>query len=189
MNGNDQGWGQPPQQPPMGGPPGPGGYPPPQGGYPPAGGYGAPPGVAPFASAKASGYVPTEDEKQAAFFAHLFAAIANFVTCGMLLPVAAPLIALAMVKQKGPFVLFHINQSFVFQAALFAINFGLGIVISIIAFFTCGIGGILYILNAIPPVIGAVYALVVAMSAKNGEWSEYAVVGPKVLESQSPLFK
>ncbi len=181
--GDGGGWQQPQggwQQQPQGE-----GYPPGQPQQPMAGQAGPPP----FAAAKATGYPPNDNDKEAAFYAHLFGALANVLFCGLAVPVVAPLIALAIKKERGPFALYHINQAMVFQGVLFAANVVLAIVISIVALFTCGIGGVLFVLNGIPPLIGLVYGIVVALSAKEGQWSEYAVIGPKVLNMKSPLIK
>lgn len=150
---------------------------------------GGPSGPAPFAQARAQGYVPDEEEKTHAFYAHLFAGIASFVTCGAFIPIAAAILPLVMTKGRGPFLLFHINQSAIFQTALIAGNMALSVVVTIVSIFTCGIGGILYILCAIPPLVATIMPILVGLKVKEGEWAEYPMVGEKVLNARSPLIK
>jgi len=123
----------------------------------------------------------------------MFAFIACLVTAGLLIPIAAPLGAWLLAKDKGPFVSFHLHQAMAFQAAGFLVNFVAGIIISIIALFTCGIGGFLGVINiAIWMALWMalwIYPIMVGLSAKNGEWKEYAMVGAKVMEMKEPFIK
>ena len=136
----------------------------------------------PYANAKNAGYLPTEDERDKAFWAHIFGAIADFLFASFLVPIAAPLIAMAMAKDKGPFLMFHVNQSFWFRVVISATQ----IAIFILGFPTCGFA---WFLLPIPPLVGVVYSLIVGLAARNGEWREHVVIGEKVLNSPSPVFK
>jgi uncharacterized Tic20 family protein len=133
----------------------------------------------------AAGYVPDQEEREHAFYAHVFAALANILTCGMLLPVGAPLVALMMAKQKKPFLLFHVNQSLVFQAACCAAAFSLWMAVFVLSL-VC-IGWLLIPLPLLVTLAGTVYPIVVGMAARNGEWKEYPVIGPKVLREWKPF--
>ncbi|MCS6798289.1 MAG: DUF4870 domain-containing protein [Myxococcota bacterium] len=165
------------------------------------GGWGAPQGAPPqgvavagpsadgwYAQAAAAAGPATDDDKQTAFLAHLFAAGLQLVTCGMLAP-AGPFLAYAMDKRRHPFALFHVNQAIVFHGVLLATNIALAVVFSILAFVTCGIGSLLYVLNGLVPLVGVVFGLIVGLKAKDGHWDGYPVVGSKVLAARSPLIK
>lgn len=177
---DQQGWGQPPQ----GDPQQQQQWGQPQGGQQPAPG-GAAPGW--FAQAAAQWPAPSEEDKQHAFFAHLFPAVANILCCGVFFPFLAALIPLAMTKTKHPFVMFHINQSFLFGVALYIAN----VVFYLLGFlgnFLC-IGWLLYPVNAILVLASIIYPIIVGLKAKDGLWEKYAFIGDKVLAMQSPLFK
>jgi uncharacterized Tic20 family protein len=157
---------------------------------PPAGATAyAAPGTGWYAQSAAAAGPPTEEDKQHAFYAHLFAAVANVVFCGAAVQIVAPFLVVLMDKRKHPFTLFHVNQSLIFQAALFGINAALAILFTILSLVTCGIGSFLFILNGFVPVIGCVYAILVGLKAKEGQWETYPWVGEKVLGAQSPLIK
>lgn len=166
-----------------------GGQPPQQQAWPPQQAPQPGGGDTPFASAKASGYVPSDEEKQQAFYAHLFGALGTLVLCGTGLHLVGPLVPMFMAKQRTPFLMYHVNQAFWFQVGLFALNAVLAIIFTILAMVTCGIGSFLFILNGIPVLVAIGYPVLVGMKAKEGEWSEYAVVGAKVLAQKSPVFK
>jgi len=133
-----------------------------------------------------SGYQPDAEEMQQAFHAHLFAGLAAILFCGMIFPVGAPLLVMAMAKEKRPFMLYHINQAVIFQAAIFVFNSAMGIVGGILAIFCVG-----YLLLALIPIAvlgGAIFAFVIGSGAKAGAWNEYPVVGQKVLREWKPAF-
>jgi uncharacterized membrane protein len=179
---DQQGWGQPPQGDPQQQQQQQWGQP--QGGQP-AAPAGAPPGY--FAQAAAQWPAPSDEDKQHAFFAHLFCALLNICCCGFLFPFLGALVPLAMTKSKHPFVMFHINQSLFFQASLYALNILLYIAGAIGNM--CLIGWLLLPLNAIVVLLGAIYPILVGLKAKEGQWEKYAVIGDKVLAMQSPMFK
>ena len=159
-----------------------GGQPPPQQGWPQQQQqqqqYQQPPapamGDTPFASAKAAGYVPTDEEKQQAFYAHLFGALGTLVLCGTGLHLVGPLVPMFMAKQRTPFLMYHVNQAFWFQVGLFALNAILAIIFTVLAMVTCGIGSFLFILNGIPVLIAIGYPFLVGMKAKELEPIEEA---------------
>jgi uncharacterized Tic20 family protein len=154
-------------------------------GYPPGYPYQPPPN--PFATAKAAGYQPTPDELDKAFWAHMFAAGVNLICCGAIFPVVAPLLVLSMTKERGPFLMYHVNQSVIFQLALFVINTVI-LTASSILMLVC-IGYITFFLVLIPWAIGIIYPIIVGIAAKNGEWAEYPIAGAKTMEMRSPPFK
>lgn len=172
QQGQQQGWGQPAQQ----------GWQ--QGAAPP------PAGGQPFLEAKNANYPLTEDAKQAAFYAHLFGALAAIIFCGTLLNAAAPLLAMALYKEnpKSPFAMYHINQAFIFQGVIVVATIIGYVLWYILMIVTCGIGAFIPVF-IIPPLVGLIYGLVVAFKVKNGEWAGYAVIGEKVLATKSPMFK
>ncbi len=176
---DQQGWGQPPQ-----GAPQQQQWADQQGGQPGAPGS-APPGY--FAQAAARWPPPSEEDKQHAFFAHLFCALLNLFCCGFIFPFAGALIPLGMTKTKHPFLMFHINQSVLFQGGLYLINIVLYVAGAIGNI--CLVGWLLYPFNAILVLLAAVYPIIIGLKAKDGEWAKYAVVGDKVLAMQSPPFK
>ena len=175
---DQQGWGQPPQGDPQqqqwGQPQGA-----PQGA--PGGGQGW------FAQAASQCGPPSDEDKQHAFFAHLFCVLLNVFCCGLFFPFLGALIPLAMTKTKHPFVMFHINQSLLFQAAIYLVNVVLYILGAIGNL--CLVGWLLYPLNAILVLIAIIYPIIVGLKAKDGQWEKYAVIGDKVLGMASPLFK
>ena len=176
---DQQGWGPPPQGAPPQQPP------PQQWGAPQGGPPAPPPGY--FAQAAAQWPAPSEEDKQHAFFAHLFCALANIFCCGFVFPFLGALIPLAMTKSKHPFVMFHINQALLFQVALYLLNIVVYIA-GLIGNF-CLVGWLLYPLNAIIVIFAAIYPIIVGLKAKDGHWEKYAFVGDKVLAMVSPPFK
>jgi uncharacterized Tic20 family protein len=191
------GFGPPPGGGGFGPPQGGGGFgPPPGGGYgpPPGGGHGPPPaplslfrpGVGWFEQARAGGYQPSAQEMEHAFYAHLFAAIGAFLFCGTVFGAVAPLLVLAMAKDKGPFLLFHVNQAAIFQGVFFVINTAIGIVGGVLSI-VC-IGYFILLLWPFTWLIATIYPLVLAFGAKGGTWVEYPIVGQKVRTEWKPLF-
>ena len=175
---DQQGWGQPPQGDPQqqqqwgapqGAPPGPQRAP----------GY--------FEQAAPQWPAPTDEDKQQAFYAHLFCALLNLFCCGFIFPMAGALIPLAMNKSKHPFVMFHINQALIFQTIIYIVNIALYILGAIGNF--CLVGWLLYPFNVILYLLAAIYPIIVGLKAKDGHWEKYAVVGDKVMQMTSPLFK
>ncbi|QQR89714.1 MAG: DUF4870 domain-containing protein [Myxococcales bacterium] len=135
-----------------------------------------------FAGAKAGGQLPGPEQCQNAFFAHFLAAIANVVCCGFVLPIGAPLLVLLFSKQKTAFELFHIHQSVIFQGALFVIQVALQIWIMVLSIAGVSLASLLNVLHVLPVLIAVVYAIIVGMAARRGEWSEYFFIGEKVLK-------
>jgi len=134
-----------------------------------------------------SGYQPDQEELTQAFNAHLFGGLAAFIFCGLVFPIAAPLIVFATAKEKRPFMLYHVNQSLIFQGAFFAINAGIATVGGILTFLC--IGYFILLLLPITWLIAVIYPLVVGMGAKRGEWTEYPFIGQKLLREWKPLVK
>jgi uncharacterized protein len=168
MTDQNAGWGQPgaaPQQPPM------------QAQQPVSQAW--PP---PWINARNQGYQPTQEEKDKAQFAHLFGGIADFLLGSLFIPIVVPFLVLAMTKDRGPFLMFHVNQSFWFRVAISCLQ----VVCAIITVVTCGF---LFFLMFIPPLLSVVYSLIVGMAAKNGEWKEIPMIGEKVLATTSPVMK
>jgi hypothetical protein len=144
----------------------------------PAGGGGA---AHVFGSAKDAGYLPTDQERQAAFYAHAFAAGVAFFSGGFAFAVLAPYLATAVTGQKGPFVLFHVNQAALFQIAVTVLSGFFGIS----GFFCCVPWAVLPFSWII---LGVGFPIYVGLGAQRGEWLEYPVIGLKVLREWKPIF-
>jgi uncharacterized Tic20 family protein len=136
----------------------------------------------PWVQAKNQGYQPTAEEREKAQFANLFGGIADFLLGSLFIPIAVPFLVLAMTKDRGPFLMYHVNQSFWFRVAISCMQ----VAFFIITIITCGF---LFFLMFIPPLISVVFSLIVGMAAKNGEWKEIPMIGEKVLNSSSPVLK
>ncbi len=140
-----------------------------------------------IAAAKANGYVPSEEEKKLAMYSHLFAAGLALLCCGTIHYPIGALIPLAMSKVRGPFVLFHVNQSLWFHGVNALVIFVLLMVGGVLSIVCIG-----YVLLAIVPIfqlIGIIYPIIVGVSAGNGAWTEYPIAGRRVLESTNrPIF-
>ncbi len=121
-----------------------------------------------------------EAEREHAFYAHLLGSCANLLSFGLLLPVVAPLAVLWLAPRRGMFLLFHLHQTVALQLSLFACNLLLFLVVSFITHMTCGIGGVLFVLCGIPPVVGIVYPLTVGLAARKGEWKQFEWIGERV---------
>ncbi len=111
-------------------------------------------------------YTPTADERTTAMWAHLGAAIANWVLGGNGWLVA---LIIWLVKKDSKFVSFHAAQELFLQIGVF------------ILVVTCIVTGIFCLIPCffIPVILlgHVIYAIVVAMKANAGEWAEYVVVG------------
>jgi len=190
------GWGAPPgggSQPPGGAGHGPG----PQPGPGAGGGWAQPGPGAPqqqdprgagwFGQAKDAGYQPDEQEREHAFYAHLFAGLGGFFFCGTVFAVVAPLLVMAMTKERKPFMLYHLNQSVVFQTAFFVLNTAIAMIGGVLTL-VC-IGYVILMILPITILIQAIYPIAIAFAAKRGEWIEYPAIGPKVLREWKPFFK
>jgi len=140
-----------------------------------------------FAEVQAQGYTPTPEECRMAFASHVLGALPNLFC--PLLAAFAPLLIRARVKQKTPFILFHLNQAVIFQATLLAILVLTFLVVSLIGQITCGFGYILYVFCFLPPLAGFVYPLMLAPSAKRGEWKAYEWIGEKIFKTRNPIIR
>lgn len=143
--------------------------------------------MGPFAAAKAAGVIPSEDERQYAFYAHIFGTLGLLFTASSGLHLLAPLVPLLMTKERTPFMMFHVNQSLWFQGVLLILNVIVGVTAFILTFFC--IGWLLFPINGLLVLTALIYPIFVALRAKNGEWAEYAVIGEQVLQQKSPVFK
>jgi uncharacterized Tic20 family protein len=140
-----------------------------------------------YASAKTRSPTPTQQEIDYAYLAHLLPAIANLIFLGFLVPVLAPIALLWAVKERSPFLMFHVHQSVLFQGVLFvtylALLFFAGTVSLIV-----GVAAMpFYMLAFSIPIVGFVLPLPIGTAAKRGEWSEYPVVGQVVLRLRKPF--
>jgi uncharacterized Tic20 family protein len=143
------------------------------------------PGPGWFGRAAAAGHVPTDREREHAFYAHVAAAALAFLSCSLVFPILAPVAVYALVKDKTPFVLFHIHQSLIFQAACSAAQILITATGTLSSFFC--VGWALYLLGLVPWLAGSIYALVVGLWARNGEWRGYAVITDKLLHDWKPF--
>jgi uncharacterized membrane protein len=126
---------------------------------------------------------PTPEDCQNAFYAHVFASIANVLSAGVLLPLLGAAIPLFLDQRRHPFLLFHINQSFWYQLLLAGVNLVLVLAVTAVAMITCGFGAVLYVVCVIPPLVGIIHPLFVGMKVREGAWTAYPVVGERVLRA------
>jgi len=122
-------------------------------------------------------------------WAHMAAGIAAFFTLGAVIPIVAPLLVHATTNQRGPFFLYHLNQSAGFQLFMFLVSLALATFLGIVTVFTCGIGIFLFFLMGIPWLFAVIYPILMGSAAKSGQWSEYLVIGAKVKTMTSPPIK
>ncbi len=102
------------------------------------------------------GVTPTEDDKLWALVAHLSVYLSTFL---------GPLVLLLLFQDKSRFVRYHAIQALIVQAGAVVA----GIVISIISFFTCGLGAVLYL----PLLFVGLMPLWGAYLAWRGEWAGF----------------
>lgn len=143
------------------------------------------PGPGWFGRAAAAGHVPTDREREHAFYAHAAAALLAFLSCSLVFPILAPVAVYALVKDRTPFVLFHVHQSLIFQAACSAAQILITATGTLSSFFC--VGWALYLLGLVPWLAGSVYALVVGLWARKGEWRGYALITDKLLHDWKPF--
>jgi uncharacterized Tic20 family protein len=195
---NDSGWKPPAPDagPPRSSRPPPGPLPPasepPAASAPPAEGAPSPalprpagPGPGWFGQVASSGYVPSDQEREYAFYAHLAAAILAFVSCSFVFPVVAPIVVYAVAKEKPPFLLFHVHQSLLFQAACSALQIVITTTGALSSFFC--VGWMLFLLGLVPWLGASIYAFVVGLWARNGEWRGYPFLTDKLLHTWKPF--
>lgn len=149
--------------------------------------YQVPPGQSWYWTVAQTAGPPSEDDKEKAFYAHLFPAIASLLCLGAAIHIALPLIARQMTPSKHPFLLFHVNQSLMFHGGLFVANIVLGIIFYIVAIVTCGVGGFLFLINLSIPFVSCFYGLYLAFRAKDGAWDQYLLAGSKVWSMNKPM--
>ena len=115
-----------------------------------------------------------------AMWAHLAGGILDLLCIVAMLAWVPPLIIYLTNKDKSRFVAFHALQALIFQLVVVVINFLLWIPGMIGLFFiTAPLG---FLIN-----IGAfVYALLIALKAKDGQWAEYVVIGEFVRKQHGP---
>lgn len=138
-----------------------------------------------FGTVAASGVEPTEREREHAFYAHLAAAGLAVLSCSLILPILAPVAVYAISKERSPFVVFHVHQSLLFQAACSAAQILITAAGTLSSLFC--IGWALYLLGLVPWLGGAAYAFVVSLWAHRGEWRGYAVITDKLLHEWKPF--
>ena len=142
-----------------------------------------------FFTSMAAGYTPDEAERERAFYAHLLAGVGAAVSCGAVLGAIAPVIVYAIAKRRGPFLLYHVNHSLLFQALLLAVYFGLAAFGTVLSLVGACFGWVVLLL--LPPVwlVTIVYPIVVALAVKRGQWAEYPWLGKKVLRDWPAILK
>jgi uncharacterized membrane protein len=141
-----------------------------------------------FESARAELGEPTAEDRDYAFYALLFGAIGNVLSAGVLLPLFGAVLPLFLTRSRHPFVLFHVNQSFWYQLALFGLNGALFVIITVLAALTCGFGALLYALMIVPPIIGVVHPILVGLRVRDGAWEKLPYVGDWLWTGENPPF-
>lgn len=84
-----------------------------------------------------------------------------------------PLILFVMKKDESPFVREHGRQALNFSLTLLIVNVGLTVVLTIITIVTLGIGGVLFLLCLVPPILQIVFGIMQAVAANRGEGYRY----------------
>ena len=113
-------------------------------------------------------------------WAHLAGAILDLLCIVALLAPVPALIIYLTNKEKSRFVAFHALQALVFQLVVMVINFLLWIPGMLGLFFlTLPLG---FLIN----IAAFIYALVIALKAKDGHWAEYVVIGDFVRKQHGP---
>jgi uncharacterized Tic20 family protein len=143
------------------------------------------PGPGWFGTVAATGYQPFDRERELAFYAHLAAALLAIPSCSVVLPILAPIAVYALAKERTPFVVFHVHQSLIFQAACSAAQILITALGTLSTFFC--VGWALFLLGLVPWLGGAAYAIVVSLWARQGEWRGYAVITDKLLHQWKPF--
>ena len=160
----------------------------------------AAPGEGFFEQAKASGQPPSEDAKKAASMAHLLAAGGSFVGCWAcgLGGVIGAFVGNMLYKEepKSPFALFHINQALQLQIAIWLVNIVTAIIFVVLRivggmiFDVLGLVlGFLHLFNLVLWLAGVVLPFLQSGKAKNGEWSEYPMIGARTMRAKAPMLK
>lgn len=137
-----------------------------------------------FDEARSAGYSPAEAERDAAMRVHLLAAAFALFSVGLfgaLAPVAMRYVA----RQRGAFFLFHANQTLLLQGAAA----GSVLLLSALGYALMAAGaGLLCFLLLLPCLAVAVLApVMLALSARQGQWQCLPWLGERVLRRWLPI--
>lgn len=160
----------------------------------------AAPGEGFFEQAKARGEAPSEEAKKGAQFAHLLGAGGVFIGCWAcgLGGVIGTFVGKMLYKEQpsSPFALFHMNQAFLFQAVLWAVQVAVGVVGWVVAFVGAMIADVLglvsflfYFIHLVLFMAAVIVPVLQSGKARKGEWSEYPLVGARVMRAKAPMLK
>ncbi len=147
----------------------------------------AAPSPNPFMQAKNAGYAPDEHEREFASLAHILGALGALLSLGFFPTFVPPLLILIITKRRGPFLLFHLNQTVYYQAAAYAIYIGVFLLITLVVSLTYGIAVFLYVLCGIALMFNIAYPLIIGVGASKGEWREYEWFGEHILHRRTRL--
>ncbi|MCB9597666.1 MAG: DUF4339 domain-containing protein [Sandaracinaceae bacterium] len=153
-----------------------------------------------FEQAKARNEPISEEAKKAAGMAHLLGAGGVFLGCWLcgLGGVAGSFLGNVLYKEqpKSAFAQFHINQAVQFQLAVWGTNIVVAILSNVLSFvgsmIHAYVGMAFSALSLINLVLFAAAVILPFLQygkAKNGEWSEYPVIGARVMRAKSPMIK
>lgn len=138
----------------------------------------------PFVRARDAGYRPTDEEAAYASYAHWIAALVALLSAGVVLPILAPWIVLFLVRDKGPFVVYHVNQAMAFQLVMLIVAIVVAVPLMTIAFCTLGFGAVLFPLLFVPAIVAVIVPIFVALATRGGEWKPYPFIGERVLAAE-----
>jgi len=112
------------------------------------------------------------DAKLWAMFSHLSAIIGYVIGAGFL-GWLGPLIIFLVYKDRNRYVRYNAAESLNAAIATLIAEIALGVVITIIAILTFGIGSVLYVLVGVPALLHIIFAIIGAVKANQGEWWNY----------------
>lgn len=137
-----------------------------------------------FGQVAASGYQPSDQERELAFYVHLSAAMAAFVSCSLVLGLVPPLALYAHARQKPPFLQYHVQLAVLFQAACTAAQLVITLGSTMLGLL---LGPYVGILGFLPWLAASIYPFVVALWARGGEWKGYRWLDLQVRDVWRPL--
>lgn len=160
----------------------------------------AAPGQGFFEQAKARNEMISEEAKKGASFAHILGAAGVFLGCWAcgLGGVVGAFVGKMLYKEQpaSPFALFHMNQAFLFQAVIWAAQVAVGVLGWVVAFVGAMIADVLglvgyffYLINLVLFMAAVIVPVLQFGKAKKGEWSEYPLIGARVMRAKAPMLK
>ena len=137
--------------------------------------------------ARNENYHPDEVEREYACLAHFLGALAALLSLGLFPPFLPPLITLWLNQRRGPFFLFHLNQTIVYQILAYGVYLVLVLIVTLVATATFGVGVVYYFFCLLVLMGTTAYPIVVGLAARKGEWREFEWVGEYVLHRRQRI--